>query len=680
MKSYRMLDRTRNIGIIAHIDAGKTTVTERILFYTGVSHKLGEVHDGEAIMDWMLQEKERGITITAAATTCHWRDFILNIIDTPGHVDFTIEVQRSLRVLDGAIVIFSAVDGVEPQSEAVWHQADKYGVPRVAFINKMDRVGADFFQVIDEMKSKLTSFPLPIQIPIGTEHQFLGVVDLIEMKGYLWNEENLGATYSVVPVPSELEESAALAREALLEKVAELDEELLEKYLSGEVISEQELISAIRRATLRGEIVPVLVGSGLRNKGIQLLLDAVVNYLPAPTDIPPIRGINPLTHTPETRKSDPKEPFSALAFKIMTTEEGRRLTYLRIYSGKIEPGMEAYNTNKGEMERAARLFHMHANKRERLDEAGAGDIVAIAGFRITATGDTLCQKDAPLLFESIEFPEPVISVAIEPRSVIDERKLDASLEKLIAEDPTFHVRLDEETGQRIISGMGELHLDVLVRRLLDDFGLEVRAGKPQVVYRETITKSVSVEGKFEKEMGGTIHFGHLWLELIPKGDEEGLEFLNALPDGKLPPSFIDAIADSVKTSALSGPLSGYPVTGVKVTLSDCLYNETSSTELGYRIAASLAFQEGCKKASPTLLEPIMEVEVTIPEEFVGQVINDMNTRRGRIERITKKPRIQMIDASVPLSKMFGYSTDLRSLTEGRGIYSMRFARFSTASR
>jgi elongation factor G len=675
MKGYS-LQQIRNIGIISHIDAGKTTVTERILYYTGVSHKLGEVHDGEAIMDWMSQEKERGITITAAATTCKWRNHVIHIVDTPGHVDFTIEVERSLRVLDGAIAIFSAVEGVEPQSEAVWHQADKYHVPRLVFINKMDRVGGDFFGTIQHIREQLGAAAFPIQLPLGSEEDFQGIINLITLKGYIWNVEDFGMTYQEVPIPADRQPQVAQYREALLEAVAEYDEELLDTYLRGDIPSPEMILRGLRQATLGLHVFPILCGSGLRNRAIQPLLDAVVDFLPSPRDVPPVQGVHPQTGERETRASELNAPFSALAFKIQTDEGGRRLTYLRIYSGQITVGATVYNTNRHIEERIARLWHMHANKRERMEMARAGDIVAASGIKETATGETLCDRAHPIRFEGLTVPEPVISIAIEPRSVGEQNKLALALDKLVGEDPTFRVKIDEETGQTLLSGMGELHLDVIVTRLAEDFGVEAKVGKPQVVYRETIAQPAKGTGKFLKEIGGKNHYGHVELALEPLGRGEGFQYTVALPAAEtIPPQFLPVIEESIRRTKEVGVVAGYPVIDIKVTLIGGSTHDTDATELGYQIAAAQAFQDGCRQGRSLLLEPVMEVEAVVPEEFVGQVIGGINSRKGRIEKIGAKTKVQIIDALVPLSAMFGYATELRSITQGRGTYSMRFSHY-----
>ncbi len=668
------LNRIRNIGIMAHIDAGKTTVTERILYYTGRSYKMGEVHDGEAVMDWMPQEQERGITITSAVTTFPWRGYEIHLIDTPGHVDFTIEVERSLRVLDGAIAVFDAVNGVEPQSETVWHQADKYRVPRLTFVNKMDRVGADYLGTVETMKEKLGTHPALIQIPWGAEDRFRGVVDLIKMKAVIWDEGSLGATFHEIEIPGDISQEAKKFREQLLETLAERNDRLMEKYLSGEDITVEEIKSVLREATLKFELVPVLCGAALRNKGIQPLLDAIVDYLPSPLDVPPITGYNPLTKEYETRLSSEKEPLAALAFKIMM-DEGRKLTYLRVYSGTLKPEQEVYNSTKGKKERIARLFRMHANKKERITEVRAGDIVAAAGLKETTTGDTLCAEEKPIILERIEFYEPVTSMAIEPKSRADQEKLDFSLQKIMEEDPTFRVKFDEDTGQTIISGMGELHLEVIVRRLLDDFGVAVNVGKPQVVYRETITQPAEGEGKFEREIEGVMHFGHVCLFLEPKPRGAGFEFCQDMMNGAIPEEFIPAVEAGVRESINSGVVSGYPVVDLRVTLRGGTFRENQSSPLAYQIAAAMAFREGCQKGQPILLEPIMKTEVVVPEEFLGEIIGDLSARKGRIEQIQSRGKVSVILAFVPLREMFGYSTDLRSLSQGRGSFTMQFYQF-----
>ncbi len=668
------LSRIRNIGIIAHIDAGKTTTTERILYYTGRSHKMGEVDDGQATMDWMVQEQERGITITSAVTTCHWRDHEIHIIDTPGHVDFTMEVERSLRILDGAVVIFCAVGGVEPQSETVWHQADKYSVPRIVLINKMDRIGADFLGTVEMMKDRLGANPLIIQLPFGKEDDFQGVIDLIKMKTKVWHQETLGSTFDEGDIPQDFLDQSQEYRERLIEAAAETDDILTEKYLAGEVLTEMEIKSAIRDATIGYKLVPVLCAAGLRNKGVQPLLDSIVDFLPSPIDVPPVSGINPKTGKEEIRLSSDDEHFSALSFKIMM-EQGRKMTYFRVYSGVLQAGSEILNPTKDKKERIARILQMHANNRERIQKVGAGNIVAAMGLKYTTTGDTICDEAHPVLLEPIDIYDPVISVAIEPKTKNDEEKLPLCLEKLAEEDPTFRVRVDEETDQTIISGMGELHLDILVNRLLRDFKVAVNVGKPQVVYRETIDKSVEVEASFEKEFEGRLHYGHVWLRLDPQGRGRGFSFVNGLKDGVLPPEYIPAVEEGIRESSNNGVISGYQMVDLSVTLFDVSFHELNSSKLGYRVAASMAFKKGCETANPTLLEPIMEVDVIIPDEFVGETIGDINSRGGKIEEIAPKGKVKTIKSLIPLRRMFGYSTDLRSVTQGRGTFSMQFSRY-----
>jgi elongation factor G len=663
---------TRNIGIMAHIDAGKTTTTERILYYTGVSHKIGEVHDGAATMDWMEQEQERGITITSAATTCMWKDHRINIIDTPGHVDFTIEVERSLRVLDGAVAVFCSVGGVEPQSETVWRQADKYRVPRIAFINKMDRIGADFFRGIAMIKDRLKANPVPLQIPIGSEENFKGLVDLIEMKGIVFNDETMGATFDVVEIPADLLDQAQEYRELLIEEVSSHDDALTEKYLGGEEISNDELKAAIRQATLDIKICPVICGSAFKNKGVQHLLDAVLDYMPAPTDIPAIQGIDANTEAPIERHASDSEPFSALGFKIMTDPFVGQLCFFRVYSGVITSGSYVYNSTKGKRERIGRILKMHANKREEIKEVYAGDIAAAVGLKYTTTGDTLCHEDHAVILESIEFPEPVISIAIEPKTKADQEKLGLSLGKLASEDPSFRVKTDEETGQTIISGMGELHLEIIVDRLFREFKVDANVGKPQVAYRETITKKVKSEGKFVRQSGGRGQFGHVWLEIEPQEAGKGYEFVDAIKGGVVPREYIPAVDKGIKEALDTGVMAGFPVVDIKVTLVDGSYHEVDSSEMAFKIAGSMGFKEGCQKAGPQLLEPIMSVEVVVPEEYMGDVIGDLNSRRGRIMGMEGRAGAQVVSAMVPLAQMFGYSTILRSATQGRATYSMTF--------
>lgn len=670
------MNHLRNIGIISHIDAGKTTVTERILYYTGVSHKLGEVHDGEAVMDWMPQERERGITITAAATTCVWKNHHITVIDTPGHIDFGVEVERSLRVLDGAVAIFAAVEGVQPQSESVWRQADRYAVPRVAFINKMDRLGADHERVLQEMRDKLEANPLLLQVPVGTEEYFRGVIDVIEMQSIVWHGEDLGMTPEVSPVPVELEAAAQAQREVVLDAVAEYDDALLEQYLAGEELDPALIRSAVRQATLAGSIAPVLLGSGLRNKGIQPLLDAVVWYLPAPVDRPDIVGIDPRDESSTARAHDPKEPFAALAFKV-ALDQGRRLTYLRVYAGRLQPGASVYNSRTGSQERVARILRMFANKRERLDSVAAGEIVAVAGLRETTTGDTLCDAAQPLRFEAIPFPEPVISIAVEPMTMADQSKLAFALEKLLEEDPTLHMTFDEERGQTVLSGMGELHLEVLIRRLQDEFNLEVNVGRPQVVYRETIQAEAEKSDTFEQQIAGKSQFAAATLGLRPAANGTGIHFSSELAeDAEVPPEIVEAVQQGVRDAASSGVVQGYPVVDVEVTLRRVTYRPEDSTPLAFNILAGQLFRQGLEAAQPVLLEPLMRLEVLVPEEFVGGVIGGLQTRRGVIEGVESHGRMQAISTLVPLAAMFGYTTDLRSASQGRGAFTMQFARYA----
>lgn len=666
------LEKTRNIGIMAHIDAGKTTTTERILYYTGVSHKIGEVHEGTATMDWMEQEQERGITITSAATTCSWKDHRINIIDTPGHVDFTIEVERSLRVLDGAVAVFCSVGGVEPQSETVWRQADKYQVPRLAFINKMDRVGADFFRGVSMIRERLKANPLPIQLPVGKEDTFAGVIDLVEMKAVIWNEESLGAKYSVEEIPAADLDLAQEYREKMIEELASHDDDLMERYLAGETITIEEIRAAIRKATNDIKICPVICGSAFKNKGVQNLLDAVVDYMPAPTDIPPIRGILEDSDTEVERKSSDDEPFAALAFKIMTDPYVGQLCFFRVYSGVIQSGSYVYNSTKGRKERIGRILQMHANKREEIKEVRAGDIAAAVGLKSTTTGDTLCDDSDAVILESIEFPEPVIEIAIEPKTKADQEKLGLSLQKLASEDPSFRVRTDEETGQTILSGMGELHLEIIVDRLMREFKVEANVGKPQVAYRETITKKVKVEGKFVRQSGGRGQYGHVWLEVEPQEAGAGYEFVDAIKGGVVPREYIPAVDKGIQEAMETGGLAGFPVVDVKVSLIDGSYHDVDSSEMAFKIAGSMGFKDGCAKAGPVLLEPIMSVEVVVPEEHMGDVIGNLNSRRGRIMGMESRAGAQVVNSMVPLAAMFGYATDLRSATQGRATYTMTF--------
>ena len=669
------LDRTRNIGIMAHIDAGKTTTTERVLFYTGINYKLGEVHDGTATMDWMVQEQERGITITSAATTCHWRDHRINIIDTPGHVDFTIEVERSLRVLDGAIAVFCSVGGVEPQTETVWRQADKYGVPRIAYINKMDRVGADYFRVVKMIEDRLGARPLIIQLPVGAEDHFQGVVDLVRMKALLWDNENLGASYREAPIPRELRAQADAYRDLLLETLSDCDDDIMTAYLQGEEISEERLVRAIRGAGLKLDIVPVLCGAAFRNKGVQPLLDAVIDYLPSPLDVPPIQGTVPDRGDEAVRETSDDAPFAALAFKIMADPFVGSLTFFRVYSGTRRSGAFVCNASTGQRERLGRILKMHANKREEIDEVCAGDIAAAVGLRSAKTGDTLCDEANPILLESIDFPDPVIAIAIEPKSRDDQEKLATSLQKLAKEDPSFRVSVDQETGQTLISGMGELHLEVIVDRLLREFKVDANVGKPQVAYKETIRRAVEQEGRFVRQSGGRGQFGHVFLRMEPQLTGSGSEFVSAIKGGVIPQEYIPAVENGVVQAMSNGGLVGYPVVDVKVTLLDGSYHEVDSSEMAFTIAGSMAFKEGLRKALPVLLEPVMDVEVVVPEEFMGDVIGDISSRRGKVLGMTSKGNSQVIEARVPLSRMFGYATDLRSRTQGRATYTMQFSRY-----
>jgi elongation factor G len=672
MASKSKLSRTRNIGIVAHIDAGKTTVTERILFYTGISYKMGEVHDGEAVMDWMPQEQERGITITSAVTTCRWNHHEIHIIDTPGHVDFTIEVERSLRVLDGAVVVFCAVGGVEPQSETVWHQADKYGVPKVAFINKMDRIGADYAGTIRTMKKRFNSLPLPIQIPFGEGENFRGVVDLIRQQLITWDETTKGLAYRYGEIPSEILPQALEQRDRMIAALADVDDAIAEKYLEGVEVPAEEMVAAIRKATISLALVPVMCGSALRNKGVQPVLDAVVHFLPSPEDIAAVKGINPLTKKEETRASSDQEPLAALAFKIMQ-DEGRKLTYLRIYSGELHAGDELYNASRGKKEKISRLLKMHANKRERVEQAAAGDIIAVMGLKWVLTGDTICDEAHPILLEPIEFYEPVISLAIEAKTPADQEKLAIALGKLVEEDPTLRVKYEDETAQTVISGMGELHLEIIADRLLREFNARVNVGKPRVVHRETIQKGVESEGLFDRELGEKKHFGHVKIHMEPKARGGGVEILRQI-DGQavVPEELLAAMEEGLQESLLSGVLAGYPVIDIRIVIRGGTVKEGESTALGCRIAASSAFREGCLKADPLLLEPMMIVDVMTPTEFMGEVIGDINARRGEIQAIAPKGSVSEIKAKVPLKAMFGYSTDLRSATQGRAVFTMQF--------
>ena len=677
MAGEKRLARTRNIGFMAHIDAGKTTVTERVLFYTKKTHRMGEVDDGTATMDWMQQEQERGITITSAVTTVEWKGNTIHIIDTPGHVDFTIEVERSLRVLDGTIAIFSAVEGVEPQSETVWHQADKYRVPKMAFVNKMDRIGSDFFGTVKMMAERLGAHPLIVQIPIGTEDRFIGVIDLIRSKGIVWDEHSLGVEFREVSIPKEMEKESALYRSRLIESIAELDEPLTEKYLNGEPISESELKGALRKATISMRAVPVLCGAALRNQGIQPLMDALVDYLPSPLDIPPIEGTNPVTGEREFRLAKDEESFAGLAFKVMM-DEGRKLIYIRIYSGVLKVGAEIYNPRLKRGEKISRIFQMHAHQRARVEEAKAGEIVAVMGLKETTTGDTLCDRNRPVLLEPIDFYKPVMSIAVEPKTSMDQEKLTESLEKLSEEDPTFHVKLDEDTGQTILSGMGELHLDVLVNRLLTEYHLEVNVGRPQVVYRETIEKEIEASAKFMKEMDEVKHFGEVFLRISPNGRGRGIEFHSEAPEGTLPAEGLLAIEEGIGESSTVGVVLGYPMTDLRVTLLKANIDPAHPSPLALKIASSNALREGCRKAQPVLMEPMMEVNIIVPEEFMGEVVGDLKARKSSVEAIAPRGKVTMIKAISPLTRLFGYSTDLRSLTQGRGTFTMQFSRYDKA--
>jgi elongation factor G len=670
------LERVRNIGIMAHIDAGKTTTTERILYYTGRTYKVGEVHEGTAVMDWMPQEQERGITITSAATTAFWRDFRVNIIDTPGHVDFTVEVERSLRVLDGAIAVFDSVAGVEPQSETVWRQADRYGVPRIAFMNKMDRTGADFFGSVQSMVDRLGAKPVPVHLPIGQEEHFRGVVDLVEMRGLVWTDE-LGTKIEEIEIPAELSEQAQEYRHQLIDSVADHDDELLETYLSDEgTVTPEMLRRAIRKATLDITITPVLCGSAFKNKGIQPLLDAVVDYLPSPLDVPPVHGIDPRTEHELSRRPAQDEPFSALAFKVMSDPYVGKLTYVRVYSGKVRSGNRVLNTTTGKTERLGRILQMHANHREERDEIGAGEIAAIVGLKQTGTGDTLALDTAPIRLESMTFPEPVISVAIEPKTKGDQDKLGTALQRLAEEDPTFQVRTDEETAQTLISGMGELHLEIIVDRLTREFSVDANVGRPQVAYRETIGRAVQrVEGRFVRQTGGRGQYGHAIINVEPAQPGEGYEFVDHVRGGRIPREYIPSVDLGIQEAMESGVLAGYPVVDVRVELVDGSYHEVDSSEMAFKVAGSMAFKNAMQRANAKLLEPVMAVEVVTPEDYLGDVMGDLNARRGRVEGLEPRGNAQVVRASVPLAAMFGYATDLRSTTQGRATFTMQFDRY-----
>jgi elongation factor G len=672
------LESLRNIGIMAHIDAGKTTTTERVLYYTRESYKMGEVHDGTATMDWMEQEQERGITITSAATTCSWRDHRINIIDTPGHVDFTIEVERSLRILDGAVALFCAVAGVEPQSEAVWRQGDRYRVPRIAFINKMDRVGADFNKAVNAIRERLGACPIPVQIPIGKEGSFRGVIDLVRMRAITYDDQSLGATFTVGEIPAEMIDSARQERENIIELLADCDEDLMKKYLNEEIISDEEIMRTIRKVTLNMKATPVLCGSAFKNKGVQPLLDAVVDYLPSPLDMPPVTARDEKGNNVERAASD-DDFFSALAFKIITDPYVGQLTYFRVYSGSISAGTYVYNASKKKKERVGRLLKMHANKREDIKEARTGDIVAAVGLNLTTTGDTLCDKDHPLILETLEFPDPVIAIAIEPKTKADEEKLDIALGKISREDPSFKVKVDKETGQTLISGMGELHLEIIVDRLSREFGLGANIGQPQVAYKETIRKSVRAEGRYVKQSGGRGQYGHIWLEIEPNMPGGGFEFRRKITGGVVPTEYLPAVEKGVVEAMEEGVVAGYPFVDVIVSAVDGSFHEVDSSDMAFKIAASMAFKSGAKRAHPVLLEPIMSVEVVVPKEYLGDVIGNLTSRRGKIVSIESRPSLEAVNAEVPLAEMFGYATDLRSKTQGRATYTMQFLNYNAVS-
>ncbi len=657
---------------MAHIDAGKTTTTERILYYTGISHKIGEVHDGAATMDWMAQEQERGITITSAATTCFWKDHRVNIIDTPGHVDFTIEVERSLKVLDGSVAVFCSVGGVEPQSETVWRQADKYGVPRIAFINKMDRIGADFNRGVQMMKDRLGANPVPIQLPIGKEENFKGVIDLVEMKAVVWDDESLGAKFEVIDIPSDMVDAAQAAREAMIEEICSHDDTLMNKYLVGEELTTAEIKAGIRKATTDLHINPVLCGSAFKNKGVQHLLDAVVDYMPSPLDVPAIRGIVPGKEEELTRPADDSGPFAALAFKIMTDPFVGQLTFFRVYSGFAESGASVLNSTKDKKERFGRLLKMHANKREEIKQVYSGDIAAAVGLKYTTTGDTLCDDKKPCLLEAMDFPEPVIHIAVEPKTKSDQEKMGVALGKLLQEDPSLRVRTDEETGQTILSGMGELHLEIIIDRMMREFKVAANVGAPQVAYRESLTKKVEVQGKFVRQSGGRGQYGDCWLRIEPQEAGAGFEFVDAIKGGVIPKEYIPAVGKGAEEASQNGVLAGFPIVDVKVTCFDGSYHDVDSSEMAFKIAGSMGFKEGAAKAGPVLLEPMMAVEVVVPEEYMGDVIGDLNSRRGKIMGMESRGGAQVINSHVPLANMFGYATDVRSATQGRATYTMVF--------
>ena len=670
------VNKVRNLGIVAHIDAGKTTTSERILFYTGITYKIGEVHEGMATMDWMEQERERGITITSATTTCFWRDHRINLIDTPGHVDFTVEVERSLKVLDGAAVVFDSVGGVEPQSETVWRQADRYRVPRMAFVNKMDKVGADFARVVSQIKDRLNSNPVPLHLPYFEGDNFKAIVDLVKMKLAVWDEESFGLKYELTDIPDSIKDEAVAAREALVESVADFNEGIMEKYLEGQEISEEELMKGIRKSTIALEIVPVILGTAFKNKGVQLLLDAVVDYLPSPLDLPPVEGVIPGKDEVDVRRPDDSEPFSALAFKIMTDPFVGQLTYLRIYSGKLTSGTTVYNSTKDKREKIGRLVRMHSNKREDIKEIGAGGIVAAVGLKSSTTGDTLCDESKPIILESLYFAEPVISIAIEPKTKSDQEKLGLSLNKISLEDPTFKVKFDDETGQTIISGMGELHLEIIVDRLKREFNVDANVGRPQVAYRETITRESDVESKFIRQTGGRGQYGHVKIKMEPGEEGSGISFIDEIKGGTVPREYIPAVEKGIREAADTGVVAGYPVIDVVVKLYDGSYHEVDSSEMAFKIAGSMAFKDAVHKAKPIILEPLMKVEVVVPEDFMGSVMGNLSSRRGKIMGTELRGAMQAIRAEVPLSEMFGYATELRSMTEGRGSFTMEFSHYS----
>jgi elongation factor G len=676
MARTTQLERMRNIGIAAHIDAGKTTTTERILYYTGRTHKLGEVHEGTAIMDWMEQEQERGITITSAATTCFWRDIQINIIDTPGHVDFTAEVERSLRVLDGAVAVFDAVAGVQPQSETVWRQADKYNVPRICFINKMDRVGADFFHSVETIVSRLKCKPVPIQLPVGAEDQFKGIIDLVRMKALIWRDETLGAEYDEIEIPEELLEQASDYREKMIEAVAEYDDSMFEKFVEGQPLTEAEIQRGLRQATIALKIFPVICGSAFKNKGVQTMLDAVVDYLPSPLEVPPVEGTAVGDPTQVlTRQASDSEPFAALVFKIMTDPYVGQLAFFRVYSGKLAAGESVFNVAKGRKERIGRLLRMHANKREEIQEILAGDICAAVGLRTVQTGDTICDDKSPIVLESITFPTPVIQLAVEPKTKADQEKLGMAIQKLAQEDPTFRVATDPETGQTILSGMGELHLEIIVDRMMREFGVAANVGKPQVAYRETIRKHAEAEGRFVRQTGGRGQYGHVKIKVDPLPAGTGFEFVNDIFGGSIPKEFIKPVEAGMVEALEGGVLAGYPMSDLKASLYDGSYHDVDSSEMAFKIAGSMAIKEAARRAKPVLLEPIMSVEVVVPEEYMGDVIGDLNARRGRIEGMELRGTTQIIKSMVPLSEMFGYATELRSRTQGRGSFTMHFGKY-----